>query len=216
MSTWSTKAGIETLKDLFINNQVDRIEWIYSAGGDSLNETETVGYLGDEEVDVKEHESIIDDFALDNTDIADSSDGHYEGESGTVTITYDAQEDVLVTSKDFESHWNESYEEEDYINITSEEKEILSKIDVFKVEIPKSSYEEILFKEDTYVSKEMHGLLESITEKMIDVAMDFEPSKGDGETNEYMTIQFEEVVEDMAKVTIHYTVQETKDGYGDN
>ena len=73
---WTNEQDRNALKELFTSGQIDKIEWTYHAGGDSLNDHEHKYLLDGEEVTP---ENPIDptDYILDNIDIAEASDGHY-------------------------------------------------------------------------------------------------------------------------------------------
>ena len=140
---WTSKQDREDLIRLFTHDMVDKIVWEYQAGGDSLNEYNTVFYLKGQQVEP----DIFDptDLILDNVDISEASDGHYLGEFGTVTITF--EDDDLVFNKVFQSEWNENQDLFISIKLTDEEAEVAKKITELRIEVGEEEIDNIEFKE---------------------------------------------------------------------
>lgn len=209
---WTSKKDREAVIELFTSGQVDRILWTYQAGGDSLNEYSTVFFLKGIQVEP----DIFDpaDFILDNVDISEASDGHYLGEFGTVTVTF--ENDDLVFDKSFKSEWNEDQYVSISIKLTDKEAEVARKIGELSVEVNEVYLDNINFKEDLYVSSEMTSIIKELVEKMCDFA-DAELEDVDGDVNEYkrMSKVGDLNSDNEMQCSIWYSTTEIVDEYGD-
>ena len=207
---WTSKQDREDLIRLFTHDMVDEIVWEYQAGGDSLNEYNTVFYLKGQQV----QPDIFDptDLILDNVDISEASDGHYLGEFGTVTITF--EDDDLVFNKVFQSEWNENQDLFISIKLTDEEAEVAKKITELRIEVDDESIDNIEFKEDLYVGPEMTFIINNLVDKICDIADD-KVEHVEEEMDPYRTMtKISDVNSDNEmEFRLDYSILEIVDGY---
>jgi len=146
---------------------IDMAEFEFTCGGDSMNNTELVFYDKDNnEVEVDFNDEIENEI-YDNITFYDSSDGHYQGEAGTVTVTLveeEGEEPCFQFDKDAQSEYSESYTDRIQIEFSKEQYDYLEK----HVEDIKDNYSidaiVFLYKIDFFVSPEKELIEESIME----------------------------------------------------
>ena len=207
---WTSKQDRELVKELFTSGKVDRIVWEYQAGGDSLNEYTHNFYLKGEQVQPDIFD--ITDLILDNVDISEASDGHYLGEFGTVTITF--EDDDLVFNKVFQSEWNENQDLFISIKLTDEEAEVAKKITELRIEVGEEEIDNIEFKEDLYVGPEMTFIINNLVDKICDIADD-KVEHVEEEMDDYRTMtKISDVNSDNEmEFRLDYSILEIVDGY---
>ena len=203
---WTNEQDRNALKELFTSGQIDKIEWTYHAGGDSLNDHEHKYLLNGEEVTP---ENPIDptDYILDNIDIAEASDGHYLGEFGTVHVTLEDAE--LSVYKDYQSEWSEPYTEELSLEVSPEAAKVLENIETLRYELCNADLEELAFKKDLFVNNEIATIIENTVEEAVAVADDFtcQLSK---EAEEYRNINFISCKDGVLNFSLDYSIIETR------
>lgn len=88
--------------------KVDYVNFEFSCGGDSMNET-SIQIYNESGMEIKcdEISYYIDDKVYLNVDFYENSDGHYQGESGNVEIRLSDDEEELTYSKSSTSEWSE-------------------------------------------------------------------------------------------------------------
>jgi hypothetical protein len=154
-------------------NNVDRVEFEFSCGGDSMNDTSI--HIYDKENNLVSSTELVDYFEDEvyrNVNFYEASDGHYIGESGTVYIEFD--DDMFIYNKSSQSEWCESHPSTIEIELTEEERNLI----LNHVEDINGGYDEtcnINFKNDFVITDRMRELLSSIEEKVDDVTAGFEP-----------------------------------------
>ena len=67
----------------------------FSCGGDSMNDYSFTFYGGGKEIESSELKDYFDDAVYKHVEFYVNSDGHYQGEAGTVEITLDNDDDDL-------------------------------------------------------------------------------------------------------------------------
>lgn len=202
---WTNEQDRNALKELFTSGQIDKIEWTYHAGGDSLNDHEHKYLLNGEEVTLN---NPIDptDYILDNIDIAEASDGHYLGEFGTVHVTLEDAE--LSVFKDYQSEWSQTYTEELSLEVSPEAAKVLENIETLRYELCNADLEELEFKKDLFVNDEMATIIEDTVEEAVAVADNFVCSYEGVE--EYKTINFISCKDGVLNFSLDYSIIETR------
>jgi hypothetical protein len=176
---------------LWKENGIVRGEFEFQCGGDQMNDTD-IKFFNDkgEEVKCEELESYIDGEIYNQVDFYVNSDGHYQGESGVVTIEFeeDADEEEggrFTYDKQSESEWNESFDEVGYCELTPEEVEIVQKyIHSF---VGGGDGEAINYKGDCILNDTEEALLENLTQKICDFATEYQIKDAEGEENDWFT-----------------------------
>lgn len=110
-------------------NNINRVEFTFDCGGDEMGDTNVTIYDNDDnEIQNPEIEEFINDEVFNKVDFYEASDGHYQGENGTVTITLveeEGEEPYLSYSKDSEGEFNEPFQEKTQIELTQEEADFI-------------------------------------------------------------------------------------------
>lgn len=116
---------MQNIIDLWKKNNIDRCVMTFSCGGDSMNDTSFETYDKDNELveneDSKEIEYYFDNEVYNAVDFYVNSDGHYQGEFGTVFITLNEDETDFEYAKNSQSEWSETMEEKILVKLTDEE-----------------------------------------------------------------------------------------------
>lgn len=109
-------------------HDVDRVHFVFSCGGDSMNDTSVEVYdKNDNIIEVPEIENYIDEAVYSNVTFYEASDGHYMGEDGTVVITLTDDEDDFDYCKDSQEEWCENELFTEKFELTDEEVEFIDK-----------------------------------------------------------------------------------------
>lgn len=158
----------------------------FNCGGDSMGDTSFV--LSDEngDVDCQELEDFFDNEVYQHVDFYVNSDGHYQGESGTVEIELNEDEDYFCYSKYASSEYFETKTDIIYIELSPKMIEFINK----NISNINGSFDEgatINFKRDFIMSNEDEVLLKEIEDKIYKDVEEYEPQNVDGEVNEWFT-----------------------------
>jgi hypothetical protein len=109
-------------------HDVDRVHFVFSCGGDSMNDTSIEIYdKEDNIIEVEEISNYFEDAVYNNVQFYEASDGHYMGEDGTVTITLTDDEDDFDYCKDSQEEWCENEVFTEKFELTDEEVEFIDK-----------------------------------------------------------------------------------------
>lgn len=195
---------------------VDRIELEFSCGGDSMGDTEYTIHLenGEEDHD-SELEEYFENIIYDKVEFYVNSDGHYEGESGTVVIRLNDEGDDFEYDKTSVSEWNESATEDVLVKLTPKEKAFLKD---HVLNINGGGEEEMTtnYKHDFVITTPMEKLVEKLEAK---IQKEVEDTRGgiDVENmNEWYTfttgegdLEFDS---NKLKIVLTYSYLEYKDG----
>lgn len=201
---WATKEKIENIKELFTSGKISKIEWTYSAGGDSLNDYNAIFY--NEKMEEVECGIDVSDYILDNISINENSDGYYQGMSGTVTLLM--EDDEIVFQHSYQEEWNEDYAEEITISITPFEKKVLSKIDTLTFTDDEEM--EVTFKKNMFLNNKIISSISDIEKKIKKEGQDFLVKKDIYDS--CYSYNFESVKKDKALFNLDYTQLTLVDG----
>ena len=203
---------MEEIIKIWKEKNVDRAEFEFSCGGDSMNDTALYIYdKNDNLVNDSELEEFFEDQVYSNVEFYEASDGHYIGESGTVYIELD--EDTFVYGKSSESQWCESHSSTIEIELTEDQSDFILK----HVENINGAYDEscnINFKNDFIITDDLSKLIKSIEEKVDDVTSSFVPSDLSEEINDWYRFESgEPIIDSSGKLIIeisneYYTYRE--------
>lgn len=159
--------AIELWKELGVTN----VNFEFSCGGDSMNDTQIVIEAKEGVVKNDELESYFDNETYKKVEFYVNSDGHYQGEAGTVYITLDEddEEPYFMYSKSSRSEWSEQFTNQVLVPLTDEE---IAFINENVLNFNGSSDEDTLtvYKRDIFLTDEDEKLIAAIEAK-IDVAM---------------------------------------------
>lgn len=172
---------------------ITSVDFNFSCGGDSMNETEIVINTKEGTITDTEIEDFIDDNIYRKVEFYVNSDGHYQGESGVVNITLNEDDDepFLLYSKNSESEWNESIRSEVAVKLTEKEVDFIKK-NVLNFNGSEGDKTRTVFKVDLFLSTEDEKFLEELEDKIYEVVCNFEPEFEEGELNEWFTFNTHE------------------------
>ena len=158
-------------------HNVDHVDFIFSCGGDSMEDTSIEIY--DKEgklIEVPEISDYIDEAVYHNVNFYEASDGVYMGEQGTVTITLNEDdEDDFDYVKDSEEEWSEHTPFTEKIELTDEEVEFIDKyVADFNGNMGEGDYN-VNYKTDFVQTDELVALEEALMKKLQDFFENYEP-----------------------------------------
>ena len=125
---------LENTIKLWKEKGIDHAHFVFSCGGDSMNDTHLEYY--DEKhniIDGSELDDYFDNVVYQKVQFYEASDGYYIGEFGQVYIQLDDDDEDNIDftySKESTSEYSESYTEDGYMKVSeAEETFLLNKID---------------------------------------------------------------------------------------
>ena len=166
--------------------KIERAEFEFNCGGDSMGDTDLYFFRKDKiyiQVD-DDFKQEIENEIYNNVEFYEASDGHYQGEAGTVTVTLEkeGEEEYLNFSKDSKAEYSNSYTDNVTAELTKEEiNYIKDNIDGFE-----DSYEMTFsYSRDLFVSSKMEQIEQNIVSKIKQACDEHEVEyNGDGEVRE--------------------------------
>lgn len=165
-------------------NNIEKCVMEFSCGGDSMGDTDFILY--DNEGNQVSNDDITEYFEhhiYDYVDFYEVSDGHYMGESGTVTIELDEYdgEASFTFNKEAQSEFEETFFGTMEFNLTEVEVKLLEeKISNFN----KSEWDSEVFinyKDDCVITDEEEVILNDLIKRIEDDSNDFEIEDATGE-----------------------------------
>lgn len=157
--------------------KIDRCECQFDCGGDNMGNTDFTFYDKKGEIaSPPELEEYFNNAMYENVDFYVNSDGHYQGESGTVTITLEDGE--FSYSKSATSEYSENISTIIEVELTKKE------IDFIKKNVSNINGGDgfaINYKRDLILTDEDEKLVEGLENKLTDVAASHEPDLEDTE-----------------------------------
>lgn len=169
----------EKIIKLWKENDIDYVNFIFSCGGDSMNETDfEIKTKSGDVIQNSDIEDYFDNEVYNEVNFYVNSDGVYMGESGNVYIRLEEndEEEYFTYDKESEEEWCEQVSFEEYIDLTDEEVEF---IENYVTDINGSSemWEyNINYKEDFLKTDELVVLEENLIKKIGDYFKDYEPN----------------------------------------
>jgi hypothetical protein len=204
---------IKRWKELNLENAV--LE--FSCGGDSMGDT--TWYLKNKEgvdVDDEEIESWLDDEVYKQVEFYVNSDGHYQGEAGTVTVELENDE-TFTFSKSSQTEWSENVENDIFIELTNDEIDFINK-NVSNINGSNDSNLTFNYKSDFIMTDKLEEVFNGLSKKIDDAVADYRPNIDDeSELQDWYTFttngEFEEltIVHNELKIIINNNVTEFRD-----
>lgn len=172
--------------DLWKKLDITKGEFIFSCGGDSMNETEFRFWNSkNEEVEDSELENYFESEVYREVDFYEVSDGHYMGEFGTVIIVLEEDDDEPYFSydKESQSEYEERLSEVMKYELTDDEVKFITE----KVQsiVGGEDGQAINYKGDCLLSDEEVELSEKLLDNLWNTAGDYEFENADGEPQEW-------------------------------
>ena len=171
---------MQEIIDLWKKLNIDHCIMNFNCGGDSMNETDFELY--DKEGNVVNEPAITDYFdnaVYDHVEFYVNSDGHYQGEAGTVEITLNDDGDGFDYSKDATSEYSEEFTGITSVELTPDELDFINKF--VRTILGSEETQRVVFKRDCILNDEEVELQERLVEKINVIAIDYEhPDSDDG------------------------------------
>lgn len=165
---------------------IDRAEFQFDCGGDSMGSTEWTFYDNAEtEVRDSELESYFEDEVYRNVDFYENSDGHYQGEAGTVEVRLDEGGTDFEYYKSSQSEYNERHESVTEVELTEE---MLAFIKAKVLNINGSQDQFVMnYKGDCILTDKDEQIASDIEDLFDEKLGDYSPSDPRGELGDWYT-----------------------------
>jgi hypothetical protein len=165
--------------------EITHIDFEFTCGGDSMNDTTLNIHKGDEIIENDVIATYFDNEVYNAVEFYVNSDGHYMGESGNVLIEMNDEGDGFNFMKSAQSEWCERITSEVEIEVTDEEIEFVKEF-VRDINGGEGENANFNYKKDFIINQKRKELIDSIGEKVSDVCGNFTPDiEGDGEINDW-------------------------------
>jgi hypothetical protein len=177
--------SVEKIIQLWKELEITHIEFEFTCGGDSMNDTTLNIHKGDEVIENDVLSNYFDNEVYKKIDFYVNSDGHYMGESGNVLIELNNEEDDFDYMKSAQSEWCERITSDVEVELTDEEIEFVRE---FVRDINGGESEDVNFnyKKDFIINQKRKELIDSIGKKVSSVCDDFTPElEGEGELTDW-------------------------------
>jgi hypothetical protein len=160
----------------------------FDCGGDSMGNTSYVFNTKKGEVENKELADYFENIVYDRVEFYVNSDGHYQGESGTVEIELDEDGEDFTFCKNAQSEYNESQTSEIEIELSPEMIKFI-KDNVSNINGGEGDDATVNFSRDFIMTDKQEKLLEKIKAKIVEEAVGFTPEleNEDGELNDWFS-----------------------------
>lgn len=200
---------MEELIKEWIEKNISEAEFQFSCGGDSFNETDLLFYNDKKEVIDIDESNTLTNLVYNNVEFYENSDGHYQGEFGTVYITLNEEKDDFEYNKNSTSEYNNSYTDEIVISLKEKEWNYLNKyVENISGDGEIDNFE---YKIDFYKTKLHTKIEESIKKCSRNEIFDHEFEQGDKdvEVDDYYNIEGLTILEDN-KIKFNLTYYKTE------
>ena len=177
--------SVEKIIQLWNELEITHIDFEFTCGGDSMNDTTLNIHKGEEIIENDVIATYFDHEVYNRVEFYVNSDGHYMGESGNVLIELNDEGDEFNYMKSAQSEWCERITTDVEVELTDEEiefvKEFVRDINGGDNENPNFNY-----KMDFIINQKRKELIDSIGKKVSGVCDDFTPElEGEGEINDW-------------------------------
>jgi hypothetical protein len=203
------KEPIDLLIKEWLEKGVDRAEFEFSCGGDSMNDTSLVFFDKEDKEVIMSNESreTLDNDIYKEVEFYVNSDGHYQGEHGTVLVEFNVEENEFNYSKSATEEWSESFTDIIKLEITPELHKFCKE---YVLEISgESDFLDIEYAKDFYINSEKYKMLEDIQEIINKAIDDHEPEDTSaGELEDYVSMSNFATI-DNNKIKFNYDYRKT-------
>ena len=164
---------------------ITHIDFEFTCGGDSMNDTTLLIRKGEETIENDVIHDYFDNEVYRAVDFYVNSDGHYMGENGVVRIGLNDEGDGFYYSKSAQSEYCERVTSEVEIELTDDEVAFVKEF-VRDINGGESEGANMNYKKDFIINEKRKKLIDSITKKVDDVCCSFTPDiEGDNEINDW-------------------------------
>jgi hypothetical protein len=184
----------KTIIKLWKELNITSIDFKFSCGGDSMNETEIEIYTKNGVIQNSEIEDYFDNEVYKNVSFYEASDGHYIGESGVVEINLENEDDEdecsFSYSKSAQAEFSENFTENVDVELTDKEVEFINaNIINFNGE---ETNVNVVYKDDIFLTDEDELLVNDLLKKIDDTISNYTPNDYEGEIQDYYTFNTKE------------------------
>ena len=200
---------VEEIIKIWKEKNIDHINFNFSCGGDSMNDTSIEIFDKEGElVEDSELERYFIDETYNNVEFYVNSDGHYQGEFGVVEITLNDEEDDFKYSKSSSSEWTESCDNEVEVELTDKEAQFVADY-VLNINGGEDDCQ-TNFKKDFILTNEQEETLKGLEEKISEFARDYVPKDIEGELSDWHSYTTNEEGKELKLVGNMLTLNVTK------
>ena len=198
--------NIQEIIKLWKELGVEQVNFEFSCGGDSMNDTSiTIEGKDGSEIDNVELRDYFDDAVYKRVEFYEASDGHYQGEFGNVYITLSDDEDDFDYNKSSKSEWSERVDSEVPVELTDEQMKFI-KSKVLNINGDCDSLN-VNYKNDCILSDKEEELVDDLENTLLDILRDYSPDTDEGEVGEWFTFTTNEEGEDIKFIGNSIVVQ---------
>lgn len=205
----------EQIIELWKKLNVTSVYFNFSCGGDSMNNTYITINTANGIVVNDEIETFIDNEVYNQVEFYVNSDGHYQGELGSVEITLEdeGESEDFVYNKSSESEWNEHLTEVVKVGLTDTEIKFINE-NILQI-VGEDSRMDFVYKEDIFLTDEAEQFVDDLYKKIENGISNYEPSVDEGELQDYNSFNTENEivinVDNELEVEVHYSVMIYRD-----
>jgi hypothetical protein len=169
---------------LWKKNNIHECLMEFSCGGDSMNDY-SFNFFDNKgkEIICEELKEYFDNEVFNRVEFYECSDGHYIGEFGDVQITLNNEEDGFEYYKRSKSEWSESFSDEFGVSLSEDE------IKFFKEKVESMNggdgEKNINYKIDCVITDNEEEIVDSILERIDDLASEHEFENTEGEPEDF-------------------------------
>ena len=205
MSEAKTVDEVTELITLWKKHNIGHVEFDFYCGGDSMGDTtlriyDKKGKALHEDINFERENgsswgeykerilTLIEDKIYADVEFYVNSDGHYQGESGMVEMTFNEEESMFDCSKSSESEWSERETNNILLDLTKEEFEFINNY-VESIIGGEGDFVDYNYKKDFIVDDKRQKLIDALTKKIDDITVNFEPDCINGELQDWFNFE---------------------------
>lgn len=177
--------SVEKIIQIWNELQITHIDFEFTCGGDSMNDTTLNIHKGEEIIKNDVIETYFDHEVYNAVEFYVNSDGHYQGESGNVLIQMNDEGDNFDYMKSAQAEYCERMTSEVEVELTDEEIEFVKEF-VRDINGGESESSNLNYKKDFIINEKRKELIDSIGEKVADICGGFTPEiEGNGDLSDW-------------------------------
>lgn len=177
--------SVEKIIQLWKELKITHIDFEFTCGGDSMNDTTLVIHTKDETIENETISTYFDHEVYNRVEFYVNSDGHYMGENGNVLIELNDEGDEFNYMKSAQSEWCERMTSDVEVELTDEEVAFVKEF-VRNINGGESEQANLNYKKDFIINDKRKELIDSIAKKVDDACDDFTPDiEGKGELSDW-------------------------------
>ena len=177
--------SVEKIIQLWKELEITHIDFEFTCGGDSMNDTTLIIYKDKESIENETISTYFDHEVYNRVEFYVNSDGHYMGENGNVLIELNDEGDEFNYMKSAQSEWCERMTSDVEVELTDEEVAFVKEF-VRNINGGESEQANLNYKKDFIINDKRKELIDSIGSKVDDACGGFTPDiEGEGELSDW-------------------------------